>query len=105
ESFAMIGRDTNEAVSAARHAVGSAEAALDLATEDFNRYSALFKDGSGSQRRFQEATRTYKTAQADLQIANARLNQAEANRKQTAIADQQLKASRHAIGEARAAVE
>jgi membrane fusion protein (multidrug efflux system) len=105
EALAMIGRDVDEGVAAARHALEGVRASFVLAEEDFNRYSALFRDGSVTERRFQEATRGFKTAQAEVQVAEARLGQAEANRKQAGIAEQQLKATRHAVGETQAALE
>jgi Multidrug resistance efflux pump len=76
-----------------------------LADEDFARYQALFKDGSVSERKFQEATKTHKTARADVQIAEARLAQAEANRKQASIAGQQLEAAKHGVRQANAALD
>lgn len=101
----MVRRDVDQAVAAARSAVAGARASLVLADEDYHRYAALYRDGSATERRFQEATRTHRTAQAEVQVAEARLGQAEANRKQVAIAEQQLRAARHGIAEARAAVE
>ena len=82
-----------------------ARATFVLADEDFTRYQALFKDGSVSERKYQEATKIYKNAKAELQIAEAKLAQAEANRKQASIAGQSLRASKHAVLEAGAAVE
>ena len=100
----MIKADTDQAVTAAERAVEAARASFALADEDFARYQALFEDGSVSERKFQEATKTHKTAGADVQIAEARLAQAEANRKQASIAGQQLEAAKHAVREANAAV-
>ena len=82
-----------------------ARAAFTLAEEDYDRYAGLFKDGSVSQRRYQEATKAYQTTRADVQIALARLGQAEASRKQIPIAQRQLEAARHGVAEAEAALE
>jgi membrane fusion protein (multidrug efflux system) len=105
ESLEMITRDVDKGIRAAEHAVEAARAGFTLAEEDYNRYGGLYKDGSVSERRYQEATRTWKTARAEVQIALARLGQAEATRKQIPIAEQQLKATRHAVEEAAAALE
>jgi membrane fusion protein (multidrug efflux system) len=105
ESLEMVTRDVDKGVRAAQHAVEGARASFALAEEDYQRYSGLYQDGSVSERRFQEATKAYKTTQADVRIAEARLGQAEATRKQIPIAERQLEASRHAVAEAEAAVE
>jgi len=91
-------------VTAAQRAVDGTRATYTLAEEDFARYQSLFEDGSVSQRKYQEATKGFKTAKADVLIAEAKLAQAEANRKQASIAGQQLRATKHAVAEATAAV-
>jgi membrane fusion protein (multidrug efflux system) len=101
----LVDRDVKKAIDAAEHAVEAARAVQALAEEDIRRYSALYKDGSVSERRFQEATKSSKTAAADVQIALAKLGQAEAGRQQVNIALQQLKAARHAVAEAEVALE
>jgi membrane fusion protein (multidrug efflux system) len=105
EALEMVTRDVDKGVRAAQHAVEGARAGFVLAEEDYHRYSGLFKDGSVSERRFQEATKAYKTTQADVRVAEARLGQAEATRKQIPIAQRQLEAARHAVAEAEAVVE
>ncbi len=105
DALTMIRADTDSGVSAARRAVDSARAKLVLAEQDYARYQGLFKDRSVSERRFQEATQVYETAKADVQIAEAKLAQAEANRKQASIAAQQLQSAKHAVREASASVE
>ena len=62
EARQMVGRDSAEAVKAANHAIEGARATLALAEEDFNRYTGLYRDGSVTQRRMQEATKIHKTA-------------------------------------------
>jgi membrane fusion protein (multidrug efflux system) len=105
ESLAMVTQDVDQGVRAAEHAVEDARATFALAEEDFHRYGGLFKDGSVSERRFQEATKAYQTTRARVRIAEARLGQAEASRKQVPIAGRQLEAARHAVAEAGAALE
>jgi membrane fusion protein, multidrug efflux system len=105
DALEMIRADTDSGVSAARRTVDGTKAKLVLAEQDFGRYQGLFKDRSVSERRFQEATQVHESAKADVQIAEAKLAQAEANRKQAAIAGQQLQAAKHAVQEASATVE
>jgi membrane fusion protein (multidrug efflux system) len=105
DALEMITTDTDKGVTAAQRTVDGARATFALAQEDFTRYQALFKDGSVSERKYQEATKGFKTAKADVQVAEAKLAQAEANRKQASIAGQQLRATQHAVAEATAVVE
>jgi membrane fusion protein (multidrug efflux system) len=101
----MVTRDVNKGLDAARHALESARATQVLAKEDFKRYDALYRDGSVSQRRFQEATKASRTATAEVRIAEARLGQAEAGLKQVTIAERQWKSAQHAVAEAEQALE
>ncbi|MFN4258470.1 MAG: HlyD family secretion protein [Gemmataceae bacterium] len=98
-------RDVEQGLAAAARAVDAARANLVLAQEDYQRYAALFKEQSVTERKFQEATRTLRTAEAEVHIAVARLGQAEAARQQIAMAEQQLRSARHAGAEAEQAVE
>jgi len=104
-ALALVQRDTRDGVSAAQGAVEAVQAALVLAQEDFTRYEALFKDGSVPERKFQEATRTLRAAEAEVSVSEARLGQAEAQRKQVAISTEALAAARHLDEEAAAGVE
>jgi membrane fusion protein, multidrug efflux system len=101
----LVSRDVNKGIEAAAHAVDVARAANVLADEDIKRYTALFHDGSVSERRFQEATKASKSASAETRVAEAKLGQAEAGLKQIDVADQQWKAARHAVAQAEAALE
>jgi membrane fusion protein (multidrug efflux system) len=104
DAFDRIKEDVEKGIDAASQAILAAQAAFTLASEDFERYGSLYKDGSVSQRRFQEATKVFETSKADVQIARARYGQAEADRKREAIARQQVESSKHAIKEAEAAL-
>lgn len=86
-------RDVDKAVQAAAGSVDSAAAVLVHAEEDYKRYAKLYQEKSVPERRFEEATKNYKTAKAEVVIAEARRAQAEANRKQIDIAASSLKAS------------
>ncbi len=101
----MVSQNVDDAVIAARHAVDSTQASLVLAEEDFQRYGALFGEGSVSQRRFQEATKTHDVAKAERKIADAKLGQAVANRKQIDIAQEEFAESKNAVAQAKADLE
>jgi membrane fusion protein, multidrug efflux system len=100
----MVAQNVDDAITAAKHAVDSTQAALVLAEEDFSRYGALYSDGSATQRKFQEATKARGVAEAERKIADAKLGQAQANRPQFDIANQDLAASKNSVGEAEAAL-
>jgi len=104
EQVALVSRNTNDGVVAAGGIVEAARAAYVLGQEDFDRYSALYQEGSVSERRFQEATKVFRASEAELRAAEARLGQAEAQRRQVAIAEQALEAARHMAEEAQAGV-
>jgi membrane fusion protein, multidrug efflux system len=101
----MVARDVHKGIDAATHALEAARATRVLADEDIKRYTALFNEGSVSERRYQEATKIFKNAAADVQVAEAKLGQAEAGLKQINIADQQWKAAKHSVAEAEVALE
>ncbi len=104
-AVAMITQDVDDAVIVAQQAVDATEASLVMANEDFSRYTALYNDGSVTQRRFQEATKVRDVATAERKIADAKLGQAEANRQQINIAQQELAARKSAVKETEAALE
>ena len=80
--------DVEKAISQAAAAVASARAMLVKAREDYDRYKKLFEERSVPERRFEDATRDFRTAQADLDLAVAKLEKAEADRLQIEIAQQ-----------------
>lgn len=105
DALRMIATDVDKGILAATHSVDAAQASFVLSEEDYVRFAALFKEEAVPQRRFEEATKIFKTAQADLRIAEAKLGQAEASRNQVAIAEQQLRSARFAIAEGSELVE
>jgi membrane fusion protein, multidrug efflux system len=101
----MVSQNVDDAVVAAKHAVDATEASLVMAKEDFDRYAALYNDGSVTQRKYQEITRTHDVAKAERKIADAKLGQAEANRKQIDIANQELAEAKSGVAKASADLE
>ena len=78
--------EVEKAVSQAAAAVASARAVLVKAREDFDRYKKLFEQRSVPERRFEEATRDFRTAQAELDAVVAKLEKAESDRLKIEIA-------------------
>jgi membrane fusion protein (multidrug efflux system) len=79
--------DVEKAISEASAAVASARAVLVKATEDFDRYKKLFAQRSVPERRFEEATRDFRTSQAELDSDQAKLAKAESDRLKIEIAN------------------
>jgi membrane fusion protein (multidrug efflux system) len=67
-------------------AVASARAVRVKAQEDYDRYKRLFEQRSVPERQFQDATRAFGTAQADLDASIAKKEQTEADRRKIEIA-------------------
>jgi membrane fusion protein (multidrug efflux system) len=105
QQLALTTEDVDKGIRAASAVVASSKAALVLAEADYARYSDLYKAGSATQQKFQEATKIHAMAKADVQVAEARLAQVEATRKKVDIAQQEVRAARHAILEAQASLE
>jgi membrane fusion protein (multidrug efflux system) len=78
--------DVEKAIAEAAAAVASARAVLVKTTEDYDRYKKLFEQKSVPQRRFEDATRDFRTAQADLDAVQAKLGKAESDRMKIEIA-------------------
>lgn len=86
-------QDVDKQIVAARAEVDSAQAVFVNAEEDYHRYSNLFQTQSVPQRRFEEATKVFKTAQADVTYSEARLAQAKAAMNQIQIAEEQKRSA------------
>lgn len=104
-ALAMTRQDVDQDIDAAAKAVVAADAVLAFAAEDLGRFDALYRDGTASERRYQDAVKEHATADADKRIAMARLRKSEANRAHVTIAEQTLASSRDASAAAEAALE
>jgi membrane fusion protein, multidrug efflux system len=72
--------DVEKAIAQAAAVVASARAVLVKAKEDIDRYRKLFEQKSVPERRLQDATREFGTAQADVDAAVAKLEKAQVDR-------------------------
>ena len=77
--------DVEEEIRQAKSAVDSARAVLTKAREDYDRYKKLFEERSAPERKFQDVTRDYRTAEADLEAVKSKLSKAEKDRLQVEI--------------------
>lgn len=90
-------QDVEKLIHEAQATVEAARAILVNADEDYQRYTRLYREKSVPDRKYEEATKTWKTARADLNVAEAKLARAEAARLQVDIAAQaHLSATRQA---------
>jgi membrane fusion protein (multidrug efflux system) len=97
--------DVDKGIHEARSDLDAARARLVLAEKDHKRYAALFAKEAATQRQSQEATRTYRTTQAEVKASEARLgralasrNKVEAVRQATVAAGHQTQKSEQALG-------
>ncbi len=94
-----------KAIAEAQAGVDAAQAALVNATEDYERYSKLFAEKSVPEKKFQDVTRTWKTAKADVAATEAALAKAKAAELQIKIAEQTEQAAQHQTQKGSEAVE
>lgn len=87
--------DVDKSVLEAQAGVLAAEATMVLAEADYKRFTRLGKEDAVSQRRAQEATRTYNASQAELKYAQARLARARGGRQKVEVARQAAVAADH----------
>ncbi|WP_406700031.1 HlyD family secretion protein [Singulisphaera sp. Ch08] len=93
ESKAMLKMtmlDVDKAVNEAKADAAAVQAALTNAKEEFDRYTKLFADRSAPERKLQDVTREYRSAQAKAESAQAKVERAEVERGQVEIARRSL---------------
>ncbi len=98
-------RNIEEGIRAATDGVRSAQATLDKAKQDYDRFTKLFEEESVPKAKLDAATMAYKTAQANLEITLAKLAQAEAARSRIEIAGHDLQSAEHGVERARKSLE
>jgi membrane fusion protein (multidrug efflux system) len=95
EHLKFVTEDVDKGIQEARSVVDAAEASFVLASEDYKRFTTLYKQDAATQRQAQEATKTYNASQADVRVAEAKLNRAMAGLKQVAAAGKTVEAATH----------
>jgi membrane fusion protein (multidrug efflux system) len=95
ETLKFTSDDVAKAIQQAQSAVDAAQANFVLAAEDYKRFTALYKQEAATQRQSQEATKTYNASQAEVKVAEAKLDRALAGQKQVAAARKTVEAAAH----------
>src|SRR5262245_41178729 len=95
EDLKFITEDVEKGIKEARAALQAAKAAFVLAEEDYKRFSKLGKEDAVSQRRAQEATKTYNASKAEVSFSEARLARSLAGNKKVGVARQAALAADH----------
>lgn len=81
----MTLQEVEDAVKEARAEKAAADAALTNAHEEYERFTKLFAESAAPERRLQDVTREYRTAQARAEAAQAKVERAEADREQVQV--------------------
>lgn len=79
--------------------ISEAKEGMDNAKKDYNRFAALLKKGAVTQQQFDNVKTQYEQAVSRYRAAQARLSQASASRKATAVVNNEQK---HRLGQSRA---
>jgi membrane fusion protein (multidrug efflux system) len=95
ETLKFTTEDVAKGIQQARSSLAVAQAALVLSTEDFKRFTNLYRQEAATQRQAQEATRTYNANRAEVKVAQAKLDRALAARKQVSAAQKATEAAGH----------
>jgi membrane fusion protein (multidrug efflux system) len=90
-------QDVEKLIREAMAALDAVRAEYVKAEKDFKRYKKLYEERSVPERKFEEITKIWKTAEADVVAAEAKLARAEANRIQITIAAKALDAAVHQV--------
>jgi membrane fusion protein (multidrug efflux system) len=96
--------DVEKAIHEARSDLEAARARLDLAEIDHHRYATLYAKEAATQQQSQEATRTYRTRQAEAKASEARLGRALAAEQKVEAVQQAAVAARHQADKAEQAL-
>jgi membrane fusion protein (multidrug efflux system) len=92
-SLAYTIDEVEKSIDEARAALKAAHADLTLAREEYGRFTRLYEKDVSTQRRAQEVTRTHDAAQAQVDLAEARLAKALGARNQIDVARRALEAA------------
>jgi membrane fusion protein (multidrug efflux system) len=97
--------DVEKGIHEARSDLEAARARYDLAEIDHKRYATLFAKEAATQQQSQEATRTYRTRQAEVKAAEARLGRALAAKQKVEAVRQAAEAAAHQAQKAEQSLE
>jgi membrane fusion protein (multidrug efflux system) len=97
--------EVEKSIDEARAGLKAARADLTLAQEEYGRFTRLYRQEASTQRRAQEVTRSHDAAQAQVDLAEARLAKALASRTQIDVARRALEAAQAARNKAEKSVD
>ncbi len=93
ESLRLTADEVEKSILEAKAGLELAEADLVLAQQEFERFTALYQRAAVPLERSQQVTRSRDVAQAQKNVASAKLAKAEANRTQVSVAQQAVTAA------------
>ena len=85
--------EVDKSIDEARAALAAAEADQTLAQIEYERYTNLFKDDAATKQRAQQAERARDDANAQVNLANAKLALAQAERRKNDVAERDVEAA------------
>jgi membrane fusion protein (multidrug efflux system) len=97
--------DVDKGIDEARAGLKAARADLTLAQEEYGRFTRLYKQEASTQRRAQEVTRANDAAQAQVDLAEARLAKALASRTQIDVSRRAVESAQAARNKASKGIE
>ncbi len=93
ESLRLTADEVEKSILEAKAGLELAEADLVLAQQEYDRFTALYRREAVPLERSQQVTRSRDVAQAQKNVASAKLAKAEANRTQVSVAQQAVEAA------------
>ena len=105
ESLKLTRDEVEKGIDEARAGVSAGHADQVLAKQEFERFTSLYKQEAVALRKSQEVTRAHDAAQAQVDLAEARLAKALAARKQIDIAEQTLESAKQGARKAGKSVD
>jgi membrane fusion protein, multidrug efflux system len=97
--------EVEKGIDEAKAGLKAARADLTLAQEEYGRFTRLYRQEASTQRRAQEVTRSQEAAQAQVDLAQARVAKALASRTQVDVARRTLEAAQAARNKAAKGIE
>jgi membrane fusion protein (multidrug efflux system) len=93
EAHELTKDEVEKSIDAANAALAAAKADQTLAQIEYDRYMNLFKDDAATKQRAQQAARARDSADAQVNLANAKLALALAERRKVAVAERDVEAA------------
>jgi len=105
EGLKLTREEVARAIDEARAGVAAAKADHTLAKQEFDRFTVLYQQEAATQRRSQEVTRALESAQAHVDVAEAKLAKALAEQRKIQVSIRDLEAAQTGVEKAAKNVE